>query len=280
MGGTFDDPTSCSHTHYYEKITGKQKETNQSPTASMQALQGRRLLYWLMTDAGFANYPAEWWHYDWGTQMWVQNHTGKKPKTAFYGYSPPLAPDSPHSIPLQPTKTMGWNAIKQHYGIEHIVQVIGTDIHIGSVCIPDLIIIGADGTLKKRYTSHGNGDLLRYQREMDADPKTLRCLIAIPDTFKASIPIYTYEDSNIIEKQCETPHWPNCTHDGTPMYANKYTLNKSEAIHWAKRNADRQIKELHELIAEDEKTLAHHRRQLADKQAAREKLETNHPEKK
>jgi D-alanyl-D-alanine dipeptidase len=86
MGGNFDDPAACSHTHYYEKILGRQKNTNRLPAASMQALQGRRLLYWLMTDAGFANYPAEWWHYDWGTQMWVQNCLGKKPVAAFYGY--------------------------------------------------------------------------------------------------------------------------------------------------------------------------------------------------
>jgi hypothetical protein len=22
-----------------------------------------------MRDAGFVNYPGEWWHFDWGTQM-------------------------------------------------------------------------------------------------------------------------------------------------------------------------------------------------------------------
>lgn len=29
----------------------------------------RRVLHGAMRDAGFVNYPGEWWHFDWGTQM-------------------------------------------------------------------------------------------------------------------------------------------------------------------------------------------------------------------
>jgi D-alanyl-D-alanine dipeptidase len=34
------------------------------------AHQNRRLLYTVMVEAGFTNYPQEWWHYDYGNQFW------------------------------------------------------------------------------------------------------------------------------------------------------------------------------------------------------------------
>ncbi len=30
----------------------------------------RRLLYTVMVEVGFTNYPREWWHYDYGDQFW------------------------------------------------------------------------------------------------------------------------------------------------------------------------------------------------------------------
>jgi D-alanyl-D-alanine dipeptidase len=32
--------------------------------------RNRQLLYTLMVDAGFTNYPEEWWHFDYGNQFW------------------------------------------------------------------------------------------------------------------------------------------------------------------------------------------------------------------
>ena len=37
-----------------------------------EARTNRRLLYWVMTEAGFANNPTEWWHYSWGDQLWAR----------------------------------------------------------------------------------------------------------------------------------------------------------------------------------------------------------------
>lgn len=37
--------------------------------------RNRRLLFHAMTGAGFANYPGEWWHFDFGNQRWA-NITG------------------------------------------------------------------------------------------------------------------------------------------------------------------------------------------------------------
>ena len=35
------------------------------------------MLYNVMTAAGFANLPSEWWHYDYGDNMWAQLTGGK-----------------------------------------------------------------------------------------------------------------------------------------------------------------------------------------------------------
>ena len=37
-----------------------------------EARANRRILYWVMAEAGFANNPTEWWHYSWGDQMWAK----------------------------------------------------------------------------------------------------------------------------------------------------------------------------------------------------------------
>jgi D-alanyl-D-alanine dipeptidase len=80
FGSVFDDATEVSYTDYFERL-----ESEGRPGASIvEARRNRRLLYWAMMEAGFANYPYEWWHYDWGTQMWVVNGGGTG--AAVYGY--------------------------------------------------------------------------------------------------------------------------------------------------------------------------------------------------
>jgi zinc D-Ala-D-Ala dipeptidase len=80
MGGTFDDPSPISHTHFFER----HQEDDPSATA-LDAQRNRRLLYWAMLESGFANYPFEWWHFDWGTQMWALNTGPGEATRAFYG---------------------------------------------------------------------------------------------------------------------------------------------------------------------------------------------------
>jgi len=65
MGGLFDDVTEDAWTDAFER----------KPAVSMsdeEARANRRLLYWVMAEAGFANNPTEWWHYSWGDQMWAR----------------------------------------------------------------------------------------------------------------------------------------------------------------------------------------------------------------
>ncbi|CTQ48330.1 M15 family metallopeptidase [Jannaschia donghaensis] len=66
MGTIFDDVSEASNTDALEA----------DPTglafSHREARANRRLLYWLMVDAGFVNNPTEWWHFSLGDQMWAR----------------------------------------------------------------------------------------------------------------------------------------------------------------------------------------------------------------
>lgn len=86
MGEAFDGMSESAHTDYLERLDAK----GELSPAQQQALQNRRLLFWLLTEAGFANYPYEYWHFDYGTQMWRMNRRswGLAENTpAWYGYT-------------------------------------------------------------------------------------------------------------------------------------------------------------------------------------------------
>lgn len=68
MGTGFDAFTDKTYTAFFEK--------NEENAA---ARNNRRLLYHVMTEAGFTNLPSEWWHFDYGDRFW-----------AFYNKKPAL----------------------------------------------------------------------------------------------------------------------------------------------------------------------------------------------
>ena len=59
MVSGFDEFSDRTYTAFYEKSADENIKTN------------RRLLYSIMTDAGFTNLPSEWWHYDYGDRFWA-----------------------------------------------------------------------------------------------------------------------------------------------------------------------------------------------------------------
>lgn len=67
MGTGFDDFSPLSNTDYYENLS-KRKELTREEN---EFLQNRRLLFHCMRDAGFTNFPNEWWHFDYGDQFWA-----------------------------------------------------------------------------------------------------------------------------------------------------------------------------------------------------------------
>ena len=76
MGGHFDEASEVSATARYEN-------KNLHSARDQEALRNRRLLYWAMIEGGFSNYHAEWWHFDYGNQMWVTSRM--RGESAWYG---------------------------------------------------------------------------------------------------------------------------------------------------------------------------------------------------
>jgi D-alanyl-D-alanine dipeptidase len=74
MGTEFDDFSELAATRFYEEMTSDSERER-------LIRDNRRLLYHLMTDAGFVNYPKEWWHYEFGTLTWARH----KKTHAIYG---------------------------------------------------------------------------------------------------------------------------------------------------------------------------------------------------
>ncbi len=136
---------------------------------------------------------------------------------------------------------MGWKNVKEHYRIDHQVQVTNEGICIGSPYIHAIIVISLDGTLIKENDRTLNDKLSRYQAEMKADPDKLRDLVLSEDKFSSSIPVYTYDGATIVQKFCEELGWPNVTHDGAMMYDNTFFADREAAVEAAKRNCEAAI---------------------------------------
>lgn len=68
MGSLFDDASTPAHTAHFEGAEIKAAFS----FSDEEARANRRLLYWLLSEAGFASNPTEWWHFSYGDQMWAQ----------------------------------------------------------------------------------------------------------------------------------------------------------------------------------------------------------------
>ncbi len=66
MGSLFDDASPIAHLDHFEA------DNAEWSFSAEEARANRRLLYWLMVEAGFAANPNEWWHFSFGDQMWAQ----------------------------------------------------------------------------------------------------------------------------------------------------------------------------------------------------------------
>lgn len=65
MGTALDEFSGATWTNAFEEDSG-------SGLVNPAARDNRRMLYNVMTEAGFTNLPSEWWHYDYGDGMWAQ----------------------------------------------------------------------------------------------------------------------------------------------------------------------------------------------------------------
>lgn len=173
---------------------------------------------------------------------------------------------------------MGWKNLKEKFGIKHHVQVTEAGICIGSGYVHDLVTVDpATGCIRENQTF---SSFLResYPALLEAPAEEIVRLIATPDTFAASVPVYTYAGGEIVEKQCEAPGWPNVTHDGCMMYENSFSTDKSLVVRWAKRSAAIASEHTRNRIAEAEAELVKLKARLADYEAERAKLDADYPD--
>ena len=83
MGADFDQMDGLANTHHFELAHGQGRLRADDPR-----LRNRRLLHHAMASSGFTNYPQEFWHFDFGNQMYqlVRGaNTGRPVEPAWYG---------------------------------------------------------------------------------------------------------------------------------------------------------------------------------------------------
>ncbi len=87
MGAEFDEMGPRAASDHCERALGRGEIAANDPR-----LFHRRLLHAAMHAEGFVNYPPEFWHFDWGNQMYVRNLAAigdDAPRAAWYGYIRP-----------------------------------------------------------------------------------------------------------------------------------------------------------------------------------------------
>jgi D-alanyl-D-alanine dipeptidase len=87
LGGRFEDINDIAATDYFER-----KLAAGAIAGDDTRLRYRRLLHWAMSSEGFENDPFTFWHYDWGSQLYVKMTRALRAnpaKAAWYGYIAP-----------------------------------------------------------------------------------------------------------------------------------------------------------------------------------------------
>jgi zinc D-Ala-D-Ala dipeptidase len=83
LGGRFDDFNDVAATDYFERQLAAGEITHNDTR-----LRYRRLLHWALSGEGFENEPVAYWHYDWGSPLYVEAQALREgpAKAAWYGY--------------------------------------------------------------------------------------------------------------------------------------------------------------------------------------------------
>jgi hypothetical protein len=173
---------------------------------------------------------------------------------------------------------MGWKNVREHYRIGHIVKMRGDLILIGSPYVEDLLTVHPDGRVEhNRAVGRSDSTLCRYADEIAGDVARFKDLMATPDVFERSVPVYTWDDAGIVEKLCEQLEWPNVTHDGDLMYDNRYYDAREKAVVAARRDAMSGIEGWSRILAETEAKTAEMREHLENSRRRLAHLDETYP---
>lgn len=145
---------------------------------------------------------------------------------------------------------MGWKSFKEHFQIEHNVQVRDGFILIGSDYVSDLAkvnIMTGEVIRNENFTTF----LPKYYPHLlDIPAIDILAVLAQKDYFLRDIPVYTYENGGIIKRYCEEFKYPNVTHEGYMMYSNKYSTSRDVVHKWAVEREKRDIEHYEERLRE------------------------------
>ncbi|WP_427121405.1 hypothetical protein [Pseudomonas aeruginosa] len=86
---------------------------------------------------------------------------------------------------------MGWKALKDAYGINHIVCVTSKGICIGSGYVHDLVVVDPVSGSVRENEAFGRFLSQYYPALGAASPAEILSHVQAEDTFEASIPVYT-----------------------------------------------------------------------------------------
>lgn len=167
---------------------------------------------------------------------------------------------------------MGWKNFKTQFKIKHNVQITNKGLCIGSGYVHDLVVINlTTGQVKENSTFSG---FLKehYPELLKASSENILAALNSPDYFKTHIPVYSYQDSTIIEEHAEEFGYPHTTHQGNLMYENTHFKTKTEAIYAARQNNQAAISLTQDMINEYQNKLSEMQKNLADLKLAEKKL--------
>lgn len=172
---------------------------------------------------------------------------------------------------------MGWKTLKERFGIKHIVQISEGRICIGSGYVHDLATVDMKtgcAVSNKTFSDFLSKD---YPDLAAANPVAILDAINTQDEFLASIAVFTYDGSTIIEKQCEKIGWPNLTHDGCIMYQNTFSTDREQVVRWALQNMRLGVKYGRKSVSRIEQELTEAKARLASEEDGLAQLEREHP---
>jgi len=172
---------------------------------------------------------------------------------------------------------MGWKTFKDHFNILETLEWREDKLLFSSRIYESLAIVDLKTGVVKPHQYHPDFLKDNYPDICKATPEEILALLNAEDKFEASIPVYTYSGSEIIEKFCEKPGWPNYTHDGLLMYANKYSIKKDRIVIAAKAENDAGISLVRSRIEQLKSELEAANAKLIELNANKEKLDKDYP---
>lgn len=130
----------------------------------------------------------------------------------------------------------GWKSFKEQFKITHNIQITEDGLCIGSGYVHNLITVNPQTGLIIENPTFSGFIKEYYPQLLNVSPQKSIQALQAPDTFSKSIPVFTYEGSQIIEEQAEEFGYPHPTYSGKMQYENTFFKTKQQALMAAKTN--------------------------------------------